>query len=310
MNVPLKVIDVVGTGNKVISEIASESQSKITASEEIITPDQAQIYLDNQEANRHINLTYVRRLLEDMQQGRWVAKGDPIKFTSSGKLVDGQHRLTAVVMSGNPQTFVVLRGYAQESMQALDIGKSRSSSHVGQIIGLDINAKHTATINCLSLPYKDVTRSTPQILEIFEKYEDGIRFACRTYPGTTLQPVSPMKALVAKAYYYENTQRLQEFMQVFCTGFAIEGHNQNDDLAAIALNQNRANSRGHMGWGERSTWYLKCQTALGHFLRRQPTKFIAQPRSVMDLYPLPDIQTGSEFEKRLRMFNYTKAKCK
>lgn len=274
MHVPLKLVDIVGTGNKVIDVPAVNEESAITVSEEVITPEQARIYLENQESNRHVNLTYVKRLLEDMQQGRWVAKGDTIKFTASGKLVDGQHRLNAVIMYGNPQTFVVLRGYTQESMQVLDIGKSRSASHVGQIVGLDINAKHTATINCLSLPYKDVVRTTPQILEVFQEYEDGIRFACRNYPGTTVTPVAPMKALIAKAYYYENHQRLQEFMEVFCTGFAIEGNDQSDDSAAIALNQNWARGSRKMGWGERSTWYLKCQSALVSFLKRQSHKLV------------------------------------
>lgn len=39
----------------------------------------------------------VARYLEDMDAGQWVNVGDPIRLDTDGRLIDGQHRLTAIV---------------------------------------------------------------------------------------------------------------------------------------------------------------------------------------------------------------------
>lgn len=50
-------------------------------------------------ANRPIREYHVRFLSEEMISGRWVCNGDPIRF-SDDVLIDGQHRLMAIVKSG------------------------------------------------------------------------------------------------------------------------------------------------------------------------------------------------------------------
>ena len=46
----------------------------------------------------------------EMQDGKWRLNGKTICFDSTGRLLNGQHRLSAVVRSGVTLTTVVVRG--------------------------------------------------------------------------------------------------------------------------------------------------------------------------------------------------------
>ena len=45
-----------------------------------------------------------------MQNGEWKLNGKSICFDWNGRLLNGQHRLSAVVRSGVPLTTLVVRG--------------------------------------------------------------------------------------------------------------------------------------------------------------------------------------------------------
>lgn len=66
--------------------------------------------------------TYARDMLGD----RWVFNGDPIRFSATGLLLDGQQRLWAIVQSGCTQRFVVIRGLPEPAQLTMDLGKRRT----------------------------------------------------------------------------------------------------------------------------------------------------------------------------------------
>lgn len=53
-----------------------------------------------------------------MRNGNWKANGEAIKFSSTGRLLDGQHRLRACVKEQVPFTTLVIRGLEDEAMAA------------------------------------------------------------------------------------------------------------------------------------------------------------------------------------------------
>lgn len=66
-----------------------------------ITREIAKGWLENHNhRNRTIRWNRVKLLSEEMKKGRFVNNGDPIRFDINGELLDGQHRLAAVVDSG------------------------------------------------------------------------------------------------------------------------------------------------------------------------------------------------------------------
>lgn len=92
---------------------------------ETITPATAAKYLlTNTQEQRHISQAHVDRLVQSMTTGEFDGlNGQTIKFNGSAKkptLVDGQHRLTAIVQSKRTQKMAVLRGVSENAFKTID----------------------------------------------------------------------------------------------------------------------------------------------------------------------------------------------
>lgn len=107
--------------------------TEIQAAMETITPETAKKMLSNNDNNRKISHHMVDLYAREMQNGEWSANGEAIKFSESGRLLDGQHRLMAVISSGIPLYTLVIRGLKDETQQTMDSGKKRS---VGDALNL------------------------------------------------------------------------------------------------------------------------------------------------------------------------------
>lgn len=105
---------------------------------ENITPAKAQEYLRTSRGNRPISKVYVRSYADTMKKGGWMLNGVPIIFDTDGHLVDGHHRLLAVIEAGIPVRFDVVRGAPSEAFTTYDTGRHRT---VGQILAMQ-GVKH------------------------------------------------------------------------------------------------------------------------------------------------------------------------
>ena len=103
---------------------------------ETISPEQAKKYLERNHANRNINEGRVTSYARDMKNGGWQLNGEAIKFNKSGELIDGQHRLTAIIRSGVPVTMCVIVGL-DASISEVDRGKPRTTKDTLTIDGFD-----------------------------------------------------------------------------------------------------------------------------------------------------------------------------
>ena len=83
---------------------------------ETITPEMAEQYLGFNHQHREIKSSKVDKLASAMIEGDWQLNGKTIVFDKDGKLLNGQHRLTAVVLSGQPLTTLVVRGIDKEAI--------------------------------------------------------------------------------------------------------------------------------------------------------------------------------------------------
>ena len=93
-----------------------------------ITPDDAQRILTEGSSNRPLNEKQIARHAFDMVNGLWEQTGEPIKFDDQGRLIDGQHRLNAVVKSRITIEFVVISGLSTKAQDTMDSGRKRSLS--------------------------------------------------------------------------------------------------------------------------------------------------------------------------------------
>lgn len=108
-----------------------------------ITPEAATNLLQFNTANRHLTQSTVDRYADMMRQGLWHYDASPIRFSRTNKLLDGQHRLWAVVESGTTQEFLVVTGLPDESFITMDTGKSRNFADILSIEFPDLATSFT-----------------------------------------------------------------------------------------------------------------------------------------------------------------------
>jgi hypothetical protein len=65
-----------------------------------VTPSLAQVWLEGNEFNKPCCQHYVDHIAEQMKSGRWQHRYHNISFDKNGKLLNGRHRLLAVIQSG------------------------------------------------------------------------------------------------------------------------------------------------------------------------------------------------------------------
>lgn len=93
-----------------------------------VTPKMAGEWLAANKKNRNISQTAVELYARDMSNGDWHFTGEPVKFDAAGNLIDGQHRLMALLRSGKTVALLVVRGLNTTAQDFMDSGKKRSAA--------------------------------------------------------------------------------------------------------------------------------------------------------------------------------------
>lgn len=95
-----------------------------------ITPEiAAEMLRKNVANNRSLMATTVAKYANLMSKGQWDTQtGDTIKISKDGFVIDGQHRLHAVVKSGITIHSFIAYGLDVESFRNIDVGQSRKLS--------------------------------------------------------------------------------------------------------------------------------------------------------------------------------------
>lgn len=106
---------------------------------ETITPDVARHLLSKNISNRSLRPMKVDEYTRQMRSGDWQITHQGIAINKHGQLIDGQHRLTAVVRSGVTVQMFVARGFDAEDHRGLmvDTGIKRT---VADVYGIDSKA--------------------------------------------------------------------------------------------------------------------------------------------------------------------------
>ena len=112
----------------ITSEVKSAKRSREIEQKVLkVTPAHAEKWLEMNVGNRRIRQTHVRHLAKQMEQGRWMLSPEPIVF-SPKRLLDGQHRLSAVLMSGCTIEASVALVQNEDVFRVLDQGVNRNNT--------------------------------------------------------------------------------------------------------------------------------------------------------------------------------------
>ena len=256
----------------------------IERSVELVSPRQAKIYLASMARNRNISDPYVKQYARDMLAGAWREMGDPIRFNEQGQLIDGQHRLQAVIRSGKTIAFTILRNVPDEWMALIDTGRTRSISNVLQIQGVKnaaLLAAATRWLHVAKLGLRDRTvikLSTSEQLSMLERHPKLAQSAHKVYgsKGMTTSMLTAIHYIGAELLGHE--ERADAFARVFTHGMPFWRENDPALLWREKLLKERAEARKKMTpsmvWnGSVYVW--------NNFVKGHSLKIIKVPEKIM-----------------------------
>jgi hypothetical protein len=100
-----------------------------------VTPQIAEKWLQRSTHNRNVVRARVDQYAADIRRGEWRVNGEAIKISRDGKILDGQHRLLAVLEANAAITTLVITGLEPEAQETMDQGRARSFADVLKLRG-------------------------------------------------------------------------------------------------------------------------------------------------------------------------------
>ena len=202
-----------------VPEVKDLSREKgITFAVEHITPKIAAYYMTkNSPTQRRIRSATIAKYVQDLKNGLWQLNGEPIVFSKSGVLLNGQHRLRSIIMSGVPADIVVIRGVSDDTT-VFDVPARRTSADRSRLSEKDLHPSALAAANVIVGMFSVVGVGMED--KYANEHADELRRAyhacCQGMPGKK----SLKASCVLAAYLMLRTKTLQfhdldVFFQVF-----------------------------------------------------------------------------------------------
>jgi hypothetical protein len=158
-----------------------------------MTPEKARALIENGDNNRPLTANHVEMLAHQMKKGFWVLNGQPIILDADGYVLDGQHRLHAVVASGVTVDLLLVEGVPSAAFSTIDNNKTRNPADALACMGVpnytDVSSlllfiERYETTKCHSLSRRftqaqavDALKRHPQAVSCvheFHKYSKGL----------------------------------------------------------------------------------------------------------------------------------------
>jgi hypothetical protein len=128
----------------------------------LVTPEIAASLLENNTSNRRIRQRTIDKYAKDMIDGRWVSDtGENIKISKYKVILDGQHRLLAIIQSGVAVWMHIVTELEPSIFRVLDTGASRHSPDIFHISGI----KYASTLpSIMQLYYVIASEKTAAVV--------------------------------------------------------------------------------------------------------------------------------------------------
>lgn len=257
-----------------------------------VTPDMAIQWLEKHNTNnRKVSDKHVQRLARDMVEGKWVLTHNGIAFGPDGTLLDGQHRLWAIIESGRTVEMYVWRDMDPQAMMAIDSGKGRSLTDILNIAGDNGDVSHYAMAALRAMLGgfgNPATLSPAEASDALRRHRDAITFATTNLPiVTSARGVNTAitRAVVARAYYSTDRAMLKDFCRKLTTGIVTSG----DEGVIVLLRQHLQENRGG-SYTSRMQRYGKVQRALSAWLKGESPSRLYPASN--EQFPLPEEVQG------------------
>jgi hypothetical protein len=239
--------------------------------------------------NRKLVDSHVELLADEMRAGRWRLTHQGIAFSPNRMLLDGQHRLWAVAMSGKTVPMRVFVNEPADTMTVVDAGKARSNDQLitlGGSIG-HVGRNDLATLRTMITGLgRAKRRSAGEEQGLLAIHRAPIAFAEALFGGR--RPfrgvaTAVTKAVLARAWYAAESEELRRFADVLQTGVP---RGEGDHPAVLLFQFLVASAGGRSGQSDTRERYAKTERALSAFLRREQLGRLCA--ASQEMFPLPE----------------------
>lgn len=136
-----------------------------------LTPEDAAklLAVSQGQTQRKLRQANIDRLTHAIIAGQWKETHQPIALNGDGVVIDGQHRLTAIVAAGMTVRTLIARDVPEDTFQVIDTGSVRSPYDVLVLAGIPNGAKMAAACRYL-LVYEDVVGTPDSFQSQRQKY--------------------------------------------------------------------------------------------------------------------------------------------
>ncbi len=167
----------------------------------------------------------IAQLARDMKAGRFACTHQGIAFDTEGRLIDGQHRLWAILEAEMPVRMRVFYNESPENMIHIDGNHPRTAADrmtLGRVLGT-VRTNELATLRAMlggiSMSYK--RRTVYEEMPLLDQHRAAIHFAHEHLPNS--RPAGLVncmsRAVVARAWYSSrDLSALARFCEVLRRG--------------------------------------------------------------------------------------------
>jgi hypothetical protein len=238
---------------------------------ETITPKQAEKYLQFNTSNRNLRNSLVSQYARDMENGVWKLTHQGVAFNCDGTLLDGQHRLSAIVESGVTVQMLVARGVDSKHQLVMDDHAKRSAGDALTLArGERVTAMEVAIVRAaIELQERAFSahRTKAELNELIDQFRGALdftgEFLVTKHRGVTAAPV--WGAVALSWYYVEDLDRLRSFCRIL---IGIDMITEEGDRAAQMLREWLLRT-GVKHASQRSEAFRKTQRAIVAFMKYQ-----------------------------------------
>jgi hypothetical protein len=255
----------------------------------LVTPTVAAEWLrDRNKNNRNMKWRHVRLLAQAITEGKWLLIPHPIMFDKNKWLLDGQHRLQAVVEANADAWMYIAYNVPRLASRVIDQDlKTRCARDIATFMGEAMTTREHACLTAM-LDHKWQAGLTAQDrYDLWKRHREAIGWASGLFKGMPKKDgvsVAAIHAVVARACYTGDRDRIAKFVELLRTGEVTTPA----DNAALIL-RNRCRKGEFAGKTQKRRELYQCtEFALDHFLRHQAIKYVSP--CPMELFLLPEEQ--------------------
>jgi len=245
----------------------------------LITPDRARQVIELQPRNRKVIDRKVNQYAQLILSGKWSQEHPQgLIFNKQGELIDGQHRLLAVIKANVSVKFYCTFNAETSSQLLLDTATPRRLDQTAQIMGMDATPTKIAIAKVLLVKIEDTKLnrfpSPDLVLSTFRKYQEGISVASVRTNRLGINTAF-VRAAIARAYYHcEDTVKLNHFIEVLDSGFSTEP----DDVNIISL-RNACVAKSISTDAKKLSIYKKTLYVLANYLQGKTSKNLTESKT-------------------------------